>query len=950
MKIDGEKIFLECLTAYRAQPSRLPCLPLDDPDKREAFHQAAKEAVNKALDHNDLATADAVSEFSHAVARYTKADDDLAWANWCTGLSLFNRDADMALTSLEAARVIYHRASRAELEGRVLVGCVGLYATLGQYEHASQAADRASSLLADRPDYPGWPALWLNKSFLALRLSNFVLALDYSRQAYASAAEFGQHDVQARALINAAIAHTEVGQVREARSALEEAERLATGIASSSGEIEGQVMLNLGRLLSYQGNLVAALAHFGQARTAFERAGMDADQATVDMDLSGVYEQLLMFREAGGFATRAAATFRKAHLQVDSLEASLLATRLALGEGRPNDARRYLAQAGELDAAASPLLRAISATYESHPALLRNASERKLALQRCDQATYALAALGTGRAHLDGELIAATLASTLQKSAGARRYRQIAAEARERQLSDVEARALGGVAHCVPLSKAAPWITRALDIIEQRLRMVGLEELKANLLSGHSPLYTRLIESLLMTDDTAGATNALLRMKGMLWTEITARRQVSETSDPLALKWVSVKQRLDYWRDASRQAEKPTDREWCQRGIDQAEEALLNAARLRVAHIEGPPLPDLIAIQKRLREHDTLIDFMVASKHIWACIITNTSEQPVPQWFKLVERETLMRVLGRMSLMLGDLERAAPQSRRAAATAQYTAFQELARQLFAMLLLPMQHALQHTNRFIISPDGPLHAIPWAALTALIDDISADVSPTSRVLMTTPSGALFTFDWNTSRNYPETGAVFETPAKLVEPLVLGCVGDPPLQFVNEECAGVGASTIQARVIAPARVADIRFRQTPRWLHIAAHAHVRREAPLLSFIQLEDGNLLLAEALRLPLLGTQLVTLSACETAVIPEQGGSLLALGGAFLCAGAASALASLWRVDDEATRLMMPVFYAELERGHDAATALSSAQHQLIRSGYAHPYFWAGFQLLSRQL
>jgi CHAT domain-containing protein len=121
-------------------------------------------------------------------------------------------------------------------------------------------------------------------------------------------------------------------------------------------------------------------------------------------------------------------------------------------------------------------------------------------------------------------------------------------------------------------------------------------------------------------------------------------------------------------------------------------------------------------------------------------------------------------------------------------------------------------------------------------------------------------------------------------------------------------------------------------------------------LLSFIQLEDGNLLLAEALRLPLLGTQLVTLSACETAVIPEQGGSLLALGGAFLCAGAASALASLWRVDDEATRLMMPVFYAELERGHDAATALSSAQHQLIRSGYAHPYFWAGFQLLSRQL
>ena len=54
-------------------------------------------------------------------------------------------------------------------------------------------------------------------------------------------------------------------------------------------------------------------------------------------------------------------------------------------------------------------------------------------------------------------------------------------------------------------------------------------------------------------------------------------------------------------------------------------------------------------------------------------------------------------------------------------------------------------------------------------------------------------------------------------------------------------------------------------------------------------------------------------------------------------------MASLWQVDDEATSLLMTRFYDNL-RQTDKREALRLAQLE-TRKKFAHPYYWAAFQL-----
>lgn len=144
---------------------------------------------------------------------------------------------------------------------------------------------------------------------------------------------------------------------------------------------------------------------------------------------------------------------------------------------------------------------------------------------------------------------------------------------------------------------------------------------------------------------------------------------------------------------------------------------------------------------------------------------------------------------------------------------------------------------------------------------------------------------------------------------------------------------------------------------RYVHFATHSVLHPTQPQLSGLLLslvdEAGKpqpgFLNAQAIFQLELPAELVVLSACQTALGKElPGEGLIGLTRGFMYAGAKRVIASLWRVDDEATAELMKTFYQELFRNPATtpAAALRTAQLKVSRvPRWRAPYYWAGFVL-----
>ena len=129
------------------------------------------------------------------------------------------------------------------------------------------------------------------------------------------------------------------------------------------------------------------------------------------------------------------------------------------------------------------------------------------------------------------------------------------------------------------------------------------------------------------------------------------------------------------------------------------------------------------------------------------------------------------------------------------------------------------------------------------------------------------------------------------------------------------------------------------------------------------RVHDGVLTAREIVREWDLAADLVTLSACGTALGREAGGEgHIGLAHAFFQAGARSLLVSLWKVEDSATSLLMRRFYenragrrGEIPSGPPMAKADALREAKLWlreytdesgRRPYHHPFYWSAFVLM----
>lgn len=135
-----------------------------------------------------------------------------------------------------------------------------------------------------------------------------------------------------------------------------------------------------------------------------------------------------------------------------------------------------------------------------------------------------------------------------------------------------------------------------------------------------------------------------------------------------------------------------------------------------------------------------------------------------------------------------------------------------------------------------------------------------------------------------------------------------------------------------------------------LHFATHGNIRSplensNIQLAHLPNLENPDLTYGEIYALPLESSEMVVLSACQTALGTVSGTEV----GVFIEAfrtKTETVAASLWSVDDAATRELMTEFYRNLAKGETRAASLRNAQLKLLRDGrMKNPYFWAAFVL-----
>lgn len=270
----------------------------------------------------------------------------------------------------------------------------------------------------------------------------------------------------------------------------------------------------------------------------------------------------------------------------------------------------------------------------------------------------------------------------------------------------------------------------------------------------------------------------------------------------------------------------------------------------------------------------------------------------------------------------------------------------IGRELYDWILRPLEKELaaHDVHTLIFVPDGPLRTIPMGALydgeQFLINRFAVVVSPGIQLTDLTPL---------------QTDNVHMLFAGMTQSVR----GAAALPGVKDELAAI-RSLFDCDVLMDETFSLGNFEQKLQAVpysvvHIASHGQFDRD-PEKNYLLAFDDNLTIARLEELMALGrlrkmpVELLTLSACQTAA----GDDLAALGlaGVALKAGARSALASLWFVDDRATAAMSADFYRILKTGrHTKAEALQQAQVNLKdQADFRHPAYWAPFLLIGNWL
>ena len=291
------------------------------------------------------------------------------------------------------------------------------------------------------------------------------------------------------------------------------------------------------------------------------------------------------------------------------------------------------------------------------------------------------------------------------------------------------------------------------------------------------------------------------------------------------------------------------------------------------------------------------------------------------------------------------------------------------RALYVSLAQPLDSAAQRarSKRLVLWLDGSLRYVPFAALNDgsryLIEKYALQIysvpARSAVPIAHRPPHLLKVRGLGVAQAVPGFAALPAMADELCD-VVRGPITGLTQRGSACTASSVGNGALPGLGFADAAFTEARFdallQDTSDYsvLHIGTHFSLRPGNVMRSFLVLGDGSRLSLDAIaKLSFSGIELVTLSACQTALggaAGDDGREIDGLSAIVQHAGARQVIASLWQVEDKSTALLMRRLYVHLAKsGADAARALQLSQLELLnlnvggRRPYAQPFYWAGF-------
>lgn len=864
-------------------------------------------------------------------------------------------EAAKALEYSQNALSLYKDAGYRGHDGFIYSLLGSIYTYQAKYGDALECLKRASAAYTEAQDLEGSMKALEYLGQLKRLQGKYDDAIGCFSTILDTAKEVGYKYEEAGALANLGLVYVDTGDPEKARAHMEKALALYRELKSREGE--ANVLLLLGDACLDGEKYNNALEYYEKSLSASKEIGDSELEKNSLFRMGSLFLQFENYASASDYFRKSLEISRKNDDRIGMISCLVNMAVASMESGETEDSIPRLKEAYELAKGINDL--SLQASIKANlGAFCQNLGLYELSLKSYEEAMSISREINDTAMEMKILINGGVIDSAIKKSGDAQKLFDQAleiAQLRGDRISLMKIYAHKGLDYWSENEdeKALENLYSAAKLLEELRGGVSIDELKSSLQIKNQVIYDLIIDILMKKKEVEKALEYAERGKARIFLDsISSHRIVPKTpaEKELAAQELSLVQKIRTLDSLMQKA-----------GIQEIKVMKIQMEKLYQEHedlltkikIVNPEYSSLLRVEPAklqdiegaLQPGEAIVEFFVSPKNtsVW-CITGNqvrAAEIPIP------EKE--------LNRMVQGVRRKISDHR----DDEKDALKKSLGEIYQKLLEPVAAEFKDKKRLVIVPHGILHYLPFASLV----DGKGQFLVESYEILTEPSASAFVLFRKRTQQRSQDLMGFalgnissegSPSVKAESPFLPDEVrsGLSPLpgtkvelEKINEAFTGANRKS-RCLVEQQFKAATVEsLVKDAGFIHFATHGVVTSSGNgRYSGLLAPDGYIYVADIFNWT-LSSDMVVLSACSTALGQRsEGDDVVSLSRAFMQAGTDNLVATLWSVQDEATRDLMIEFYKNILAGQSKAEALKNAQIKIMKS-YPHPCYWSPFVL-----